>query len=1031
MRRSPRLVRLLNTPTIRDIRTAAASRRTKRQRNRRLLLTAAGLVVVLGLLTAFVLPGVLRSQIEQRGTAFLGRPVKVDRVSLNPFTLTVVIEGLDIKDRDGEDLLGWQRLMVNANLWATLAGSWGADAIELDGMRGRLFMTATGELNIADIIEKLSSETGEPKSEPRLLELTRLEVTDAQVSLTDSSRSRPFASTIGPLSFSISDLHTKSDSEAPYNFAASTESGETINWRGTLSMEPLKSTGDFELSGINVPKYKAYFTDLIPLEIESGWVSASGSYELDWTEELPEVRLINGAAAVTGIVLSARDAGAGQHTLAKIEVQGIEAEFPTGKLAITAIILEDGTVDLQRSVAGIGLSGLPLGGAEAEGIAPAKPATNLPDVTVGAVRMERVRVRLQDKTLAETAVIGINLDSVLVENIKAADLSAPISLRLQASFPLGGALDVSGEASLQPLAPELAIKLSGLSLLAGADHLRALTGMELVRGTLDAAGRISVGETGLGFRGEMKLSDLAVLDASGEALAGLTELGLSGLDLRVDPAALSVATVTLVSPEAHVRIAADGRINLAGIGPQQSVEISPETIPAANAVLPELEVGVITFSGGRVSIRDDSIERAATVSLDDLSGVMAGWSSQDAGRGKVEMTGKVNGVSAMTIKGDLNPFGRPARADLAIAIDRMDLLPTRGYVSKYAGYELEGGRLSLDIAFLLRERAIESDTMTVLSAFTLGAQTASPDATKLPVKLGVALLKDSAGDIVIDVPVAGNLDDPEFRIGRVVWRVIANLLTKAATSPFAFLGSVVGGGAEGDLAHHAFAPGQTAVSDATRANLDQLIAALNDRPTLGVGIRGEYHPTVDAAALRPNVLENQLRSEAAATAFDATGAWEPFAREAGMVARYQVVFGVLPVDPDGELPVAETAESEPTPAAPPATAADGQTLLAWLRQVFGGDASARAEAGPNEAAPFAPSFPRPERLAPELPVLPMEEIESRLLEAIEVPEAVLIKLAEGRAEVARDYLLSAGLAESRIGLTDVAAGEAQVTLDLR
>ena len=52
-----------------------------------------------------------------------------------------------------------------------------------------------------------------------------------------------------------------------------------------------------------------------------------------------------------------------------------------------------------------------------------------------------------------------------------------------------------------------------------------------------------------------------------------------------------------------------------------------------------------------------------------------------------------------------------------------------------------------------------------LDQLTLGDKVDSPDATSLPVKLGIALLKDSNGLIELDLPVNGDLRNPEFSIG--------------------------------------------------------------------------------------------------------------------------------------------------------------------------------------------------------------------------------------------------------------------------
>lgn len=82
----------------------------------------------------------------------------------------------------------------------------------------------------------------------------------------------------------------------------------------------------------------------------------------------------------------------------------------------------------------------------------------------------------------------------------------------------------------------------------------------------------------------------------------------------------------------------------------------------------------------------------------------------------------------------------------------------------------------------------------MLNQLTFGDKTDSPDAVKLPVLLAVALLKDSRGNIDINLPISGSLDDPQFSVGGIIVRVLVNLVVKAVTSPFTLLASAFGGG---------------------------------------------------------------------------------------------------------------------------------------------------------------------------------------------------------------------------------------------
>ena len=167
------------------------------------------------------------------------------------------------------------------------------------------------------------------------------------------------------------------------------------------------------------------------------------------------------------------------------------------------------------------------------------------------------------------------------------------------------------------------------------------------------------------------------------------------------------------------------------------------------------------------------------------------------------------------------------------------------------------GKLNLDLVYDLVGKKLESKNVITLDQFTFGERVESPDATHLPVRLAVAILKDRDGKIVLDVPVEGSLDDPKFRIGKVVTYAIVNILTKVATSPFSLIGAAFGGGGE-ELGYQDFAPGSAELTPADKQKLDTLVKALFARPGLNLEISGSIDPTADHDGLQRVFLEKQL-----------------------------------------------------------------------------------------------------------------------------------------------------------------------------
>jgi uncharacterized protein DUF748 len=172
------------------------------------------------------------------------------------------------------------------------------------------------------------------------------------------------------------------------------------------------------------------------------------------------------------------------------------------------------------------------------------------------------------------------------------------------------------------------------------------------------------------------------------------------------------------------------------------------------------------------------------------------------------------------------------------------------YCGQFMGREVDKGKMSVDLNYQLEGKHLVGQNKIVLDQFELGKKVDSPEATHLPVGLAIAILKDGDGQIHLDVPVEGDVDDPNFRLGKVIWQFITNLLKKVALAPFALLGGLFGGGDHDELSHVDFLAGTSTLVEDQQASLDRLAEALGKRPALKIEVRGKVDSVLDAQAMR-------------------------------------------------------------------------------------------------------------------------------------------------------------------------------------
>lgn len=270
-----------------------------------------------------------------------------------------------------------------------------------------------------------------------------------------------------------------------------------------------------------------------------------------------------------------------------------------------------------------------------------------------------------------------------------------------------------------------------------------------------------------------------------------------------------------------------------------------------------IRIDTVTLQGGAVNFSDKYIKPNYSASLVEVGGRVSGLSSEESRLADINLRGKLENSAPLEIVGKINPLAKDLFLDLKVDFRDMDLSPLSPYSGRYAGYEIQKGKLTLNLKYHIEKGKLDSENRVFLDQFTFGEAVDSPNATKLPVWLAVALLKDRSGEIHLDLPVTGSIDDPKFSIWGVVWKIIGNLLVEAATSPFALLGAVFGGGEQ--LSYLEFAPGIADIPATEDRKLGNLAKASHDRPSLKLEIEGHVDIEKDREGMRQLIFRGRLR----------------------------------------------------------------------------------------------------------------------------------------------------------------------------
>ena len=463
------------------------------------------------------------------------------------------------------------------------------------------------------------------------------------------------------------------------------------------------------------------------------------------------------------------------------------------------------------------------------------------------------------------------------------DLAKPVKVALETRVNGSGSLSASGDVTPQPLSANMSVKLGKLDLALAQPYLAQRTSMTLIGGnvTADAQVRYGTGQPSIQIAGNVSVRNLHTIDnALRDDFINWDRLDLQGVDYQQGPDRLDVGLVAADKLYARVIVEPDKSLNVTRVlnGPGATV-VAPAppggkplvaidtgagirggpgadgrarnraAAQAARAPLSPRAGGTVASTGGTtapampISIKkivlhasqanfaDLSVQPNFSTGIRSLEGtvVRAFHPSLDV-RAKVDIKGQVDAFSPVSITGEVNLFSQVLYTDLALRFRNMELTTFNPYSGKFAGYNITKGKLTTELHYKVDGRKLDAQHHIKIQELEFGDKTDSKDAVSLPVKLAVALLKDRNGVIDLDFPVTGTLDDPQFKLGPLIWKVVVNILEKAVTAPFALLGSLFGGGP--DLQFIDFAPGATDLDAQGADKVKSMVRALSERPQI-------------------------------------------------------------------------------------------------------------------------------------------------------------------------------------------------------
>lgn len=801
------------------------------------------------------------------------------------------LDQISIKEKNNAALASFKRFDVVSKEVELFSRKVLLQQVALDGLAVQVERDSTGKLNFQRL---LPAESAAPKtvnksakkedSPPLQLLVENLALTDGTISFHDKQPAGGFKSQLQAITVKLSNLSTAANAQSTYEISLSGDSAEKFAASGTATIAPISATSQFSLSGIMLQRGWPYLQNLLTapikgtlaLEGKAAFTAQDGASVQDLGVHLKDI------AAEYGDKDSTK--------LSNLDLSGISFNQKDNKAAVEEIKLSGGKIKLSREADGklsaLSLLKQPVPSNSKPGKPEPTPAKAVAKTgqkplswQVKKINVTGLSTSFTDKQFSEPPVFTLSNIRLSTGNLTGPTFSA-MPLQFSSIFGKNAPIKVSGTVTPLPFKFNGTTSFARLPIQDFESYIPDNVNVFVLGGTLDSSMKVNVAldkdNKPVGsFSGSAGVRGFHTVDSvQEEDLLKWESLQLDQISGKLAPFSLAIHQIALNGVYSKIAVRKDGTLNLQNLvtkeqgQKQQTVPGTPSQTPGAAVPAPatppaapkgQIKIDTLTVQDGTIAFSDVHLPQQFRSTFHNLGGRVSGLSSDMNTRAEVDLRGNLENHSPLQITGTVNPLRDDLFVDLTISFKDIELSPATPYSGTYLGYEIDKGKLFLDLKYHIENKQLQASNKVFVDQFTFGKSVDSAKATKLPVRLGIALLKDRNGQINLDLPVSGRTDDPKFSIWGVVWQVVVNLFVKAATSPFALLSSMMG--SSEDLSSVTFAPGSAVLAPAEEKKLATLASALSQRPGLKVELSGFVDKQRDPEGYRSELLLQKMRQE--------------------------------------------------------------------------------------------------------------------------------------------------------------------------
>ncbi len=835
----------------------------------------AGVLLLYSLLGFLLLPWVLSSQIPKLGQEELNRVILVDDIQFNPFSMELSIRGLEVKNLDESTFISFDQLYLNVAVLQTIVDlSLMMDQVLLKKPYVFVKRGKDGDFNFTDMLSQEAAPEEKESSDGNVFPITisQIAISEGKLSWEDSFSSQFQREDVYPLNLNIDNFTTLVNKQSRLGFSLMFASGGQFDWKGQIKLNPFESKGHIKLNKVNFQRvWQLFLQDHVEFEILKGSEVIEADYHFFSKKEEIQLFVNNAAVHLFDIQLTEKGGSEALVSVPDFKISGISVDLLNKNIEISEVsakdasfkawLNEDGSINYQSMFAGK-VENNP----EPHETQQTKDKVNKEEkqwkVRVSQLALKNFALNFIDNSLKNSAQLDLSSFDLNINNLSD-DLHAKLPINLGLKINNTGTISIKGDVIPEPFSAKLQVNAANIGIKNFQSYIEQFVRLDVISGLFNVDAEISMQQAeneslAIHFLGDSQITDFISRDQrSNQDFVKWRQLNLNKMDLDMGNNNYIIESVEIDQPYARVLIRKDKTINMSDVVVDSIEQKKPEKeekLAKQEKQVVNYKVSQIELKNGESDFTDLSLILPFSAHLNKLNGSVKGISSIPNAVAKVSLAGRVESLAPVKISGKIIPTS--GDSELSLDFRSMPLPLVTPYMAEFAGRKIEKGNMSLELKYKISKNQLTASNNLLIDQLILGDEVENPEAISLPLDLAIALLEDTDGKIILDVPITGNLDEPEFSVSSIVVDALVNVITKVIASPFNAIASLIS--SDGDISKVLFSAGKASLSEKQRVKLDELANALSRRPGLILEIKGAAYTEKDWPELQLEALEKKL-----------------------------------------------------------------------------------------------------------------------------------------------------------------------------